>query len=61
MILADISMGHHALADVLFLVAVVLAVIALLVELAPAGRGAAFWRPLMSGAVASVALAWMVL
>lgn len=69
--LADIATGHHAGADVCFLIAVILAAIAALLVVAPRRRtrdtnGPAVdyyvWAPLFGwAAVAVVALAWLLL
>lgn len=61
--LADIATGHHAAADVLFLIAVVLAGVAALAAVAPLGASSRpAWTPLAGWvAIACLALAWLVL
>lgn len=57
---ADISTGNTGTADVLFLLAVILAVLSAVAAYAPI-----VWQkaagPLLSGAVAAAALGWLVL
>jgi hypothetical protein len=58
-LIADISEGNSSTADVFFLIAVILAVLSALAHYsAPAARHAG---ALLSAAVASAALAWLVL
>lgn len=59
--LADISVGHHAFADVMFLVALILSVIAALVYGSRRVDAVPFAPVLLSLAVASLSLAWLVL
>jgi hypothetical protein len=51
--------GNYNLADVFFLIAVILAVISALAHYRPTSAGHAGW--LLSAAVASAALGWLVL
>jgi len=57
--LADIANGNVDAADVFFLVAFILALVALVASLVPAA--AKFWQALISAALASLALAWLLL
>lgn len=61
-LLADISSGNTGTADVLFLVAVVLAVLSALAGYLPTtNTSSRFAGPLLSAAVAAAALGWLVL
>lgn len=69
--IADIAVGHHAAADVCFLLAVILAGLAALLVVIPRrrvrdtdGRAVDYyvWAPLLGwAAVALLALAWLLL
>jgi phosphoglycerol transferase MdoB-like AlkP superfamily enzyme len=59
-LLADIATGNTGTADVLFLIAVILAVISALIAWRPAPESR--WSgPLLSLAVAAAAFAWLLL
>jgi hypothetical protein len=60
MMFADIVTGETGTADVLFLIAVILAVLSALAGYVPAPRDR-FAGPLLSAAVAAAALGWLVL
>jgi hypothetical protein len=60
---ADIAAGHHATADVLFLIALILAGTAALAAVVPVEpRSRTAWTPLAGWAsVACLAAAWLIL
>ena len=60
-LIADISEGNTATADVLFLIAVILAVLSALAAYFPDPNRARFSGPLLPAAVAAAALGWLVL
>lgn len=60
--LADIASGHTAAADVCFLIGLALAVLATLAAWPRPATAAAGWTPaLASGALAALALGWLLL
>ena len=61
-LIGDIASGNLDMADVLFLAAFILFVIAFITELPMARpQGGPWWRMIVSAALACVALAWLLL
>ena len=58
---ADIASGNTGFADVMFLVAFVLFVIALIMELMVRPNASPWWRIPVAAGLACVALGWLVL
>ena len=59
MLLADIASGEVDAADVLFLVAFIVGLVAVVASLVP--TAAKFWNALIAATLARLALAWLLL
>jgi ABC-type multidrug transport system permease subunit len=60
-VLADIASGNTGFADVMFLVALVLFIIALVADVMIRPNPSPWWRVAVAGGLACVALGWLVL